>query len=273
LPEDQDNNDPLEEGAEDTGTLDSDNTQTISFTPSTMGMSFRVDPGATHIKVTVGWGHYQRVGSESLTNEKTGNPKPIWRRTPRGGSYLLPLRDGRSEPWHPEATEQPEVELRAIIRRTDACWMVSLFLINGQERPQKLVDRTYLFQPELRVEAADSGPIFQSGLQSPQSQQSQQGQQGQQGQRARKAEDQAMAMLYRHHVSFAMGTASAYTPRRQQTIPRVHYGSQPASSRTTMFQPPKRPRSTSYRRSTGCAWICARWPRPTAQHEQRQGEK
>ncbi|HEX4206820.1 MAG TPA: hypothetical protein VHZ51_21990 [Ktedonobacteraceae bacterium] len=131
LPEDQDNNDPLEEGAEDTGTLDSDNTQTISFTPSTMGMSFRVDPGATHIKVTVGWGHYQRVGSESLTNEKTGNPKPIWRRTPRGGSYLLPLRDGRSEPWHPEATEQPEVELRAIIRRTDACWMVSLFLING----------------------------------------------------------------------------------------------------------------------------------------------
>ncbi|HEX4206819.1 MAG TPA: hypothetical protein VHZ51_21985 [Ktedonobacteraceae bacterium] len=72
----------------------------------------------------------------------------------------------------------------------------------------------YLFQPELRVEAADSGPIFQSGLQSPQSPQTQQ------GQRARKAEDQAMAMLYRHHVSFAMGhgiSVHAETPADDPT--------------------------------------------------------
>ena len=51
-----------------------------SLFPSSIGMSFVVDESITHVDVTATWGRYERVESETLVNERSGNPKKIWKR-------------------------------------------------------------------------------------------------------------------------------------------------------------------------------------------------
>jgi hypothetical protein len=84
--------------------------------------------------------------------------------------------------------------------------MVTLFLVNGQAKPKLLREQAYLFQPELIVAAPDGGPIFQRRPLA--------------NERIHKLEDKAMAMLYRHEVSFAIGhgvSVSAETLAGDQT--------------------------------------------------------
>ena len=86
--------------------------------------------------------------------------------------------------------------MQGLVRKRDHFWSVTLFLVNGQEEPKKLRDTAWLFQPELVVESPDHGPVFQSrahrrdpGKADP----------------VTFAEEQEMAMLYRHHVEFGVG--------------------------------------------------------------------
>jgi len=69
-------------------------------------------------------------------------------------------------------------------------------MVNGQHEPKKLRDSAWLFQPELIVESPDKKPIFHSrprqkdpGKSDP----------------VTFAEEQEMAMLYRHQVEFGVG--------------------------------------------------------------------
>jgi hypothetical protein len=85
--------------------------------------------------------------------------------------------------------------VQGLVRRRDRFWSVALFLANRQTKPKKLQDTAWLFQPELVVASPDGAPIFHShrhqkgpGKADP----------------VTVAEEQEMAMLYRHHVEFGV---------------------------------------------------------------------
>lgn len=189
-PEEQEGAGTAEEGSEEQGLFDSDSSQTSSLSRSTLGLSFCVSLEARALLITASWGHYRRTDSESAA--ETARSSRVWKRTPRGGQgHPLPLREGEIELWRPEPEEQPDVYVKGLMRRNDECWMVTLFLVNGQALPKLSREQAFLFQPVLSVAAADGGPIFQSRYLS--------------NSLVRKLEDRALAMLYRHQVSFAIG--------------------------------------------------------------------
>ena len=191
MPEEQDELGIAEEGSEDSGPANADVSQMPSLSPSSIGMSFCVDKDATSLLVTARWGHYQRVESATMTTTK-GAPKKVWRRSQRGGEpKVLPLKEGAIKPWQPEIAEQPDVFVKGIIRRSNALWTVTLFLVNGQQEPKRLRDQAWLFQPELIVEAPDGAPIFQQRTSEQQNRYS--------------LEERSMAMQYRKYVGFAVG--------------------------------------------------------------------
>ena len=180
-----------EEGSIEDGLNDDTALQITSLFPSSIGMSFCIDGSATSVSVKARWGYYTRVHSESIKTPK-GAPKTVWKRQPMGGTpHVFSLKEGSLVPWSPEAEEQPNVVVRGIVRRTEDYWTVTLFLVNEQREPEKRRDEAWVFQPELTVEAPDGSPIFQRRASFKSKRQSD--------------EEQAMAMLYRRHVSFAIG--------------------------------------------------------------------
>ena len=80
------------------------------------------------------------------------------------------------------------------IRQLAGQWIITLFLVNGQQEPPRLKDTAWVFQPELSVEAPDGAPIFIRrmkvlGNANP--------------------EDLAMQMVYRKEIEFAVGHGTA----------------------------------------------------------------
>ncbi len=159
--------------------------------PSSIGLSFGVASDATHLKLTARWGRYDRVQiKDEAYRNKDGSLRHVWQRTPiEGVSDPIPLRDGRIEPWSP-CPYHPDVTVQGLVRKREHQWIVTLFLVNGQQELAINKDSAWVFQPELIVEAPDGAPIF-----------------------ARKAppnlhadhEAQLMAMRYRTQVEFAVG--------------------------------------------------------------------
>ncbi|MGH2497470.1 MAG: DISARM system helicase DrmA, partial [Ktedonobacteraceae bacterium] len=172
-----------EDGAPDSGVA-----QKASLSPSSFGMSFNVDYSATEIQVTARWGQYKKGESKSITTPK-GHPARVWQRQQRSATRVIPLLEGPIASWRPVEDEQPEVFVKGLVRRSSNAWTVTLFLVNGQHEPKRLRDEAWLFQPELVVEAPDGSPIFRS----------------RNGNYSSTHEERAMSMLYRHHVSFAVG--------------------------------------------------------------------
>jgi len=85
---------------------------------------------------------------------------------------------------------------KEVVRQRNGNWIVTLFLVNGQEEPRINKDSMWLFQPELIVQATDGSAIFCKKVNR---------------QNAAKldpltaAENAAMEMLYRNYVEFAVG--------------------------------------------------------------------
>ena len=181
-------------GTSEEGSTDYTAPTTKTMFPSSFGMTFCVGLEAAAIQITARWGYYSRQRSETLSTP-TGDKKLIWKRSQRAGvSEPIPLKVGRLN-WTPDP-EFPEVQIQGIIRKRDDFWAITLFLVNGQEEPKKLRDMAWLFQPELAVESPDGKPIFHSrpvqrdpGKSDP----------------VTFAEEQEMAMLYRHEVEFGVG--------------------------------------------------------------------
>jgi len=181
---------PEESGSED-GANDDAALQNTSLCPSSIGMSFCVDSAATSLSVTATWGHYRRDHSETLKTPK-GAPKLVWKRQQMGGKpEIFPLQEGLIPPWSPEPEEQPDVVVRGLVRHTADSWTVTLFLVNEQREPEHRRDEAWVFQPALRVESPDGAPIFQHRSTG--------------GRTIPSDDEQAMAMLYRRHVGFAIG--------------------------------------------------------------------
>ncbi len=191
VPEEHDPLADAETGGPDEGAEDEDTAQKASFNPASLGLSFSVDAQTTELLVSAHWGQYRRTESASIKTVH-GRPKQIWKRTVRGGDgHLIQLKEGPIPFWQPAEDEQPDVFVRGLVRRSGETWMVSLFLVNGQKEPKRLRDEAWLFQPALIVEAPGGAPIFQ--------------QRPSERLHRMTDEEKAMAMLYRHHVSFAMG--------------------------------------------------------------------
>lgn len=184
------------EDAPDDGPVDVGPSQAASMFPSSFGLTCTIDGSASTIRISAHWGRYSRVKSETLTTAQTEKPQTVWKRQPMGGHIpAFVLADGARAMWNPDP-EQPEVRVRAAVRRMGDCWSVTVFLVNEQDEPEKSRDAAWIFQPELRVSAPDGAPIFRRRVDL---------QRLPAVDAVAAAEDQAMAMLYRHEVEFAVG--------------------------------------------------------------------
>lgn len=164
--------------------------------PSSFGLTFAVAEDTPAIRVTAGWGWYRRVESETLANANTGKPSLVWKRSPvSAASEPIPLRPGALSPWS-VSPEQPDVFVKGIIRKNQADWIITLFLVNEQAETTRLADEAWLFQPTLSVMAADGRPAFvRRSLRHDQNQMDP----------LTYAEERQMAMLYRQRAEFAVG--------------------------------------------------------------------
>ncbi|MGD9101403.1 MAG: DISARM system helicase DrmA, partial [Anaerolineae bacterium] len=166
--------------------------------PSSIGLTFAVSGDAPALQITARWGRYERVRIEDdAYRNKDGTLRSVWRRVPvEAVSAPISLRPGRLPDWSPDP-DRPDVFVQGLARLREEQsselveeWVVTLFLVNGQQKPARNTDEAWLFQPELVVAAPDGSAVFQK----------------------RPAllddaelETQTMAMLYRRRVEFAVG--------------------------------------------------------------------
>lgn len=172
----------------DDGTTDADVPVTVAHLPSSFGMSFCVDAEAKSIHVGASWGQYKREAREDQTDPRTGRALRLWQRYPRGGSIDILLNNGPIKPKAPDP-QFPDIYVQGQVRKRDGYFIVTLFLVNAQEE-QRPKDEYHIFQPKLVVSGVGNAPIFckRTTLGN-----------------HHDLEERLMAMLYRHHVEFAVG--------------------------------------------------------------------
>lgn len=185
--------DPEEEPAE----LDA--STNASLVPSSLGLTFCVAADATHLAVQASWGRYERRGSEKHFNEKSGKPLRVWKRIPSGGEVVFPLdSEGDMEPLAPDPA-QPSVVVHGRVRLSPNGQdrLVTLFLVNTQPTPDTQADAAWLFQPELAVRDLAGKPVFRRRppLEAD----------------GADEEREALEMLYRKEVEFAVGHNTSVT--------------------------------------------------------------
>lgn len=167
-----------------------------SMFPSSMGMSFVVDPEEKAILVKSEWGRYKRITS-AIQVRRDGSPALSWKREPvTGEPQAIPLKDGTFGPLSP-SQDQPEVILQGRIRQTPDGWIVTVFLVNQQEEPKQRKDEAWLFQPKVTVMHPHGHPIFikRNSLTTDLSKMDP----------ITREETETLEMLYRHHLEFAVG--------------------------------------------------------------------
>jgi hypothetical protein len=182
--------DELSEGGSDTaddGNTDADIPVVQAHLPSSFGMSFCVDGEAKSIKASAAWGQYKREKRDDQQDYK-GNPLKVWKRYTRGGSITIPLKDGPIKAKAPDP-QFPDVYIQGQVRKRNTHFIVTLFLVNAQEelRPK---DEFHIFQPKLTASGEDGQAVFCKRTTLGNN---------------NDLEERLMAMLYRHHVEFAVG--------------------------------------------------------------------
>ncbi len=159
--------------------------------PSSFGLTFTAIGDAKEIQVKVRWGRYERLASEELGLE-FDKPHRVWKRYQmEHPSKPISLSVGRIPRWTPNPN-YPDVFVEGLTRLRHGQWVITLFLINGQEEPKRMKDEAWLFQAELVVTSPNGEPIFRRRQMLRDTLQAD-------------FEEQTMAMLYRHQVEFAVG--------------------------------------------------------------------
>ncbi|MGD9933833.1 MAG: DISARM system helicase DrmA [Dehalococcoidia bacterium] len=168
-----------------------------SLFPSSIGITFAVLADTRHLKVTASWGRYlKEEGPEPGAGGDEGKGTH-WQRYPVEGSQIITLADGPAEPFW-VVTDQPDVVVKGRCKKTASAWLIDLFLVNQQDTPKKNRDEAWLFQPRLSVMATDGSPVFIGRHEAVP---------GLPG--SRDPEDQALDLLYREYVEFAVGHGTA----------------------------------------------------------------
>ncbi len=180
-------------GAPEDGPTDVDTPVTQSYAPSSIGLTFAVAPETAELRVTCRWGRYERAPSETASTDK-GAPKHVWKRAPVEVVETLEVRKRKIgleiDP------EERGVRLEGIVRQIDQNWVISIFLVNSQPARRRSKDSAWLFQAEIVAESPDGAPIFVSRLRP---------EQLAHGKPDERAEELALAMLYRSHSEYAVG--------------------------------------------------------------------
>ncbi|MBT2524550.1 DISARM system helicase DrmA [Streptomyces sp. ISL-99] len=130
------------------GDPDPDSPNVPSLQPSSLGLTIRVDGSVDELRVRCSWARYEPGVSKDP--EYTG-PR-VWHRTAYAGAVTVKLlEDGLIEARPVLAESFPGVVVRGRARRHEGDWLVSLFLVNGQEDKRELGSRNWLFQAGLTV--------------------------------------------------------------------------------------------------------------------------
>ena len=189
----------------------------VTFFPSSLGLSFAVEPGVDAIDAVATWGHYRRINNPGVEVDV----RRCWQRSPQRMATTIALRPGPLEPADFAAADGPSPGATVRISGTarvspTGFWLVTLFLHNRQRSPKTNQDEAWLFQPVLEVSAPDGAAVFAGrGEAAPVIA----------GQGADRAERARLDMSYRRRVEFARGhavsvsvTASLDNPARTDRI-------------------------------------------------------
>ncbi len=197
-PEQQDELAIADKGNAEEGSTEASVPPAETMSPSSFGMTFCVSSAAQTLEITAQWGKYKRELSQ-ISFKEDGNPKRVWKRYPMQDVSTMQLVDGGEFNWTVLPDECSDVYVKGQTRRqNNGDWMVSLFLVNGQREPKRERDEAWLFQPQLMVRSAskEHPDIF---LRKPLPRSAEN------LDPVIHAENQAMAMLYRKQVEFAVG--------------------------------------------------------------------
>jgi hypothetical protein len=179
-------------GEEDADAEPEERTAVKMLLPSSFGLSFAAAPGTERVRVTASWGRYEKVTDEE-TLDGEGKPTRWWQREPVSGSFDLLLEDGPIEPRAPHP-DYPDVVVRGTCVDRGYGHLVSLFLVNEQEKPSGNLDEAWLFQPQLAVEGVDGEAPFIGRREALPG-----------GRMTSGNEEGRLELLYRHAIEFATG--------------------------------------------------------------------
>jgi hypothetical protein len=154
-----------DDGAADTAGGDDDadtgyaSPVTMAMNPSSVGLSFLIEPEVTRLEVTLRWGRYEAGEREEKDDDGTVRKQKVYRRSQRQYVVELDLEQATLEPVTLESGVRAEFLAR---RRSGGRTAASVFLVNRIEsrNPQWPDDDEWLFQPEVWVRAADGRPAF-----------------------------------------------------------------------------------------------------------------
>lgn len=141
----------------------------IGFNPSSIGLSFLVDPETSKLQVKVQWGDYKR---EKFEEDGT----IVWKRYPREGIVTgisvnktgplpqIPLSDSDTPSGiSVKGIDDPEITLEGVVHKIEEAYAVSLFIVNRRTKGKvtdRWKDERWLMQPKIEVKAADDNPAF-----------------------------------------------------------------------------------------------------------------
>ena len=132
-----------------------------SLSPSSFGMTFCIHSDVTEISVNGTWGRYVRSQSETVKNEKSGNPMGCWKRIPSGGTVTINISNKTIEPVILDQN-CPAVFIRGSIsdQIQNGNRLVTLFIVNNQQAEKATDDKLWIFQPEIKVNDVNGEAIF-----------------------------------------------------------------------------------------------------------------
>lgn len=179
--------------------------------PSSLGMSFAVEPGTSTIRTIATWGEYRRVDNPVPVDERPEWQQDdkfnrCWQRTPRSASASIDLTDGRLAGAEFDAAHGKVVLAGTCRTSTETGFkLVTLFLHNRQSLPGSNPDEAWLFQPHLEVTSSDGTAVFAGRAEAVGIGPHADGGNLDASERAR------LDMAYRHRVEFARGHAVSVT--------------------------------------------------------------
>jgi hypothetical protein len=136
---------------EETGPMETVAPLNKAMLPSSMGLSFVVEPGIEKLEVQVSWGQYRPVTEGSDTEER-------WKRDPIVKKRQIRIDDADGVRKRDPLDENKGVFLEWLSRPLGKRIAVSVFIVNRQKAPEKGPKDFYcLFQPEIRVSSTVDG--------------------------------------------------------------------------------------------------------------------
>ena len=175
-----------------------------SLVPSSFGMTICVDSKVDIIEVEARWGRYRRdyeievykTKTDPDTKEKIhGHRAKVWQRVPCGGAIRIDLREGPVQHLAPDA-DNPKVRIQGTVRgnNVNGDRLVTLFLVNAQKEPDENKDLAWVFQPELIVRTPADARRKNAFCRRVSVHRN-----------SDDPEHDALEMIYRKHVEFAVG--------------------------------------------------------------------